>query len=231
MNGEIAMTSTTNTIDIKKYALDFKRSRANLLGVVAFTLINLFLIIIDADLYFLFSASIPMFILWIFEGVYIESGILGLRIFGIVLAFIGTGAYLLFWGLSKKFRAWILVALIVFAFDSLIMLLVFLLAGFDAGAFIDIAFSAWVLYYLIVGTRAWSNLRNVSHEELQAVTAAAEQENVETETAEALSEIAPDNNTNVTTSVDSSTDTDSATRTYDEYRSHDSYSTDNRDGE
>jgi len=181
----------TNSVDIKKYALDFKRSRANLLAVVVFTLINLFLIIIDADFYFLFSAAIPMYILYFFEGMYISSGMVGLWVFGIILAFIGTGLYLLFWGLSKKFRAWILVALIVFAFDSLIMLFVFLLIGFELGSIIDIAFSAWVMYYLIIGTKAWAKLQNVSHEELQAVTAAAEQEELTTETNAALNEIAP----------------------------------------
>jgi len=156
-----------NTIDVKKYAVNFSRSRANLLAVVGFTIINIFLVLFQADWQFLFSATIPTLlaafgVLLSYEGL----GVIGLVI-GAVLALLGTGFYLLFYFLSKKYRVFILIAMVLFAIDTLIFL-VFALAVADAGAFIDLAFSGWVMYYLIIGTIAWAKLRNVSAEEVEA---------------------------------------------------------------
>lgn len=131
----------------------FAAARSNLLMVVAFTAVNLILTLVNADLYFLFSATVPQFILGI--GYAFESTT-AIAV-AAVIAFLGAGVYLLCWWLSKKHRGWMVVALILFALDTLASLGMLLL---DGTMFIDLLFHVWVLYYLISGTVAMVKMKN-----------------------------------------------------------------------
>jgi len=138
--------------------------------MIAFTLINVALILVDSDMFFLFSATIPYYIAG-FGAVFAdELGNSAWLIGGGAVALFGILLYFLCWLLSKRARAWILVALILFLIDSafLVFLVVFLAEGFDAFFLIDIAFQVWILFYLFIGTRAWAQLRKATPEELNA---------------------------------------------------------------
>ena len=131
----------------------YDRSRANLLAVVIFTVINLFSLSF-ADRYFLFSATLPA----IFPSVtsmmaadeeYLASlGITAapLIIIGLIIGLILTVPYLLCWIFSKKRVGWMVAALVFFSIDSLLLLIFF-----DLTMILDILMHGVVMYYLITG--------------------------------------------------------------------------------
>lgn len=126
--------------------MKYNTARSNLLLVVAFTAINLVLQVIESDMYFVFSASIPLFLTVVGGELAILMETEAPYITSIVAAVAIIGIYLLCYFLSKKARGWMIGALVLFSLDSL-----FLLLNFSADAVIDLLFHAWVLYYLILG--------------------------------------------------------------------------------
>jgi len=158
---------------IKKFAVNFARSRSNLLIVVALTTLNIFLHLSGSDFYMLFSATLPTLVTIfadIFGGFATDAGTVG-----IIIAFAIIFFYCLCWLLSKRHKVFILIAMIFFAIDTLIYLYVMFiwLGYFGFTAFIELAFHAWIMYYLIIGTVAWWNLKEVSNEDVASALAAA----------------------------------------------------------
>jgi FlaA1/EpsC-like NDP-sugar epimerase len=147
----------------------FNTSRGNLLAVIIFTSVNIFLTITNTDLYFLFSASIPMILLY-FGAEFSElTWSYSFSAFGIIAAFIAISFYGVCWFFSKKHRGWIVAALAFFTIDVLLMIwLLFPLDnGIDFSLVITLAFYAWIMYYLITGTKAWYKLKKMPEEEEQ----------------------------------------------------------------
>ena len=149
-------------------------SRNNLLLVIIFSLINIVMAALGNDSYFLFSASIPYYIvlitaLWcgkLPEHYYEESGLTeadflpnSVLVVGVIIAVIILALYLLFWLMSKKKVGWLIAALVFFALDSIFMLVIF---GFSADMIIDIVFHVWVVVSLAIGINAHSKLKNLS---------------------------------------------------------------------
>lgn len=130
----------------------YNTARSNLLVVVVFTAVNLVLSLINADMYFLFSATVPQFILSL--GYVLENNT-ALAVCA-VLAFLSTGVYLLCWLLCKKHRGWMVVALVLFSLDTVAALLMLLA---ETSMIIDVAIHAWVLFYLITGTSAMVKMK------------------------------------------------------------------------
>ena len=139
----------------------FKSARSNLLLMIAMTTINLILIMVEASFSFLFTAFAPMFALAVF-------GELSMKAVGVAIAIIILAMYLVCYFLSKKYRVFILIALILFILDTLILGAVILLTLElqDASVLIDVGFHAWILYYLINGVIAWANMRKLPPEEI-----------------------------------------------------------------
>jgi len=178
-----------DTEQIKKQSVIFKRSRGNLLLVVAFTVINLLLMAFGSDFYLLFSATIPSLV----YGVAYE---IGLGAVGLILALVMVAIYLVCYLLSKKYRVFILVAMILFAVDTGFFLVLFfnLLAYFEFMYIVELAFHAWILFYLITGTAAWAKLRKVTASEMEAAKEAVANEEAKAaldETKSAIDDIAP----------------------------------------
>jgi len=146
---------------IKAQAVKFNSARNNLLAVVAFTAINIFLLAFGVDLSFLFSAFVPQILM----AIIMESSIPA----GLVVALLSTAVYLLCYALSKRWRAFILVALILFSIDALIMLGFVLVVGALGEFLFNIVFHAWILFYLIKGTVAWVKLMRVTPEDFTAI--------------------------------------------------------------
>jgi len=178
----------------------------NLLLVVVFTAINLFLLAINADLYFLFSAFIPYFITSIgmficgrFPEEYYVDGLeemifLDNSVFVImlVISLVLTLLYLLAWFMSNKQRVgWIIFALVFFGIDTLGMLFI---NGISVEAIFDILFHAWVIYYLILGIRAHYKLKNLPPEEEAEVSCEDTPEEIdgEEESPELVDEVISD---------------------------------------
>ena len=136
----------TNAKPVKTPETVFNSARSNLLLVVGFTAVNVILQLINADMYFLFSASTPLAFLDIAKF----SEVPALLPVAAVLAFIIIGVYLLCWFMSKKQSAWLIVAAVLFGLDTLVLLGLYDLSTMV----IDLLMHAWVLYYLITGSVA-----------------------------------------------------------------------------
>jgi len=150
--------------DKKQQILIFEKSRNNLLLVVAFTVINLVLIYFEAGVNFLFSATIPQFILNVAKVVAGSTDENIFLIIGLVIAFLAVLSYFVFWLLARRARVLILVSLIFFCIDSLLLVYLVFNDDFNFSVLMEIAFHAWILYYLITGVKAWYKLRGVSTE-------------------------------------------------------------------
>ncbi len=157
---------------LKKYNI----SRANLLLVALFTLVNILILIFtngDGG-YFLFSASVPYFIVVLgmtlshrfpvefYEELYGEEyatmEFLGTGFFlvTVVIAVLIIAVYAALYFLSGKNRLpFLIAALVLISVDSVAM---FLLNGFDPSMIVDIIFHVWVIVSLAQGIRAGNAL-------------------------------------------------------------------------
>ncbi len=118
--------------------------RINILVMIGFTLINVILLALKSNTYFLFSAYIPLFLYTLgveLSGPYIVMGF-ALAMFVILLYFI---CFLM----SKKKYVWMIVALVLFSIDTLFFLYNIYLIGFEANVLLDLFFHGWVLFYMI----------------------------------------------------------------------------------
>ncbi|MCL2812710.1 MAG: hypothetical protein FWD25_12595 [Clostridia bacterium] len=141
----------------------FNTSRGNLLAVVVLTSVNILLTVTNTDLHFLFSASIPMLLLYLGSEFSFITDSFTFTALGIGAAFLAISFYGLFWFLSKKRKGWIVAALVFFSIDVLFILwLIFPITdGLDFSLVIELAFISWIMYYLITGTKAWYQLKKM----------------------------------------------------------------------
>lgn len=162
----------------------YKISRGNLMIAVVFTLVNIILALVGGDIYFLFSASIPYYLVVygmvlcgkmpaeFYEGdindyIFLNDSFL---IVMTVLSIVIVTLYALCWLFSSKQRSgWLIAALVLFAVDTIGM---FLIYGFDVTMIIDILFHAWVIYYLVIGISACKKLKNLPEEEPEPIAEA-----------------------------------------------------------
>lgn len=138
----------------------YASARANLLMVVALTAINLIFSAAQTDIYFLFAADLPLFVINFGQALFAETNFMPLLIAFVLIGILLSVPYLICWHFSKKHYGWMIGALIYFAFDCAFLLLVFLLS-FDVSLLIDIAFHAWVLFYLISGVKYGKQLKEL----------------------------------------------------------------------
>ena len=161
----------------EKLQTKFNNARTNLLDAVAFTVINIVLLFVDASSYFLFSIFVPYFITLMAMLVtgklpaefYAEDWtgyeFLDGSVFWVVLviAIVIIGLYLLSWFLSKKNKVgWLVFALVIFCVDTLLMLF---LQGMSE-SIMDIIFHVWVIVSLTSGIIAYNKLKKLPEEEI-----------------------------------------------------------------
>jgi hypothetical protein len=153
----------------------YGNARHVLLLIVVFTAINIVLLLMNSDTYFLFSAYIPYVIVLMamvlcgrlpeeFYGIpevyeFLDSSLL---VIGVAVAAVICGLYLLCWFLSKKNKvAWFIVALVLFSLDTVLMLL----GGIGAESIVDIIFHGWAIVSLARGIHAHAQLKKLPDEE------------------------------------------------------------------
>ncbi len=158
--------------------MKYNTARANLLLVLLFTVVNIILVLVGANTYFLFSASIPYFIVYLgalfcgklpaeyYEGTglteadFFPTSVLTVTV---VIAVVILALYFLSWLLSKKQKVgWLIFALVLFSLDTVMM---FFFMGISVDTIFDVLFHAWVLYYLVAGVRAHVQLKKLGDEE------------------------------------------------------------------
>ncbi len=171
--------------------------RKNLLFLVGFTVVNIVLALVGADFYMLFSASVPyysVFLALLFadklppeyyydyetgETVYFEMP--GANVFlaiAAVVAVVTLGLYVLMWALSKKSYVPLIVATVMFVFDTAGLLLIALIFG--ASSFI-LDFLLHVLVLVILGMSIYTGVKKKKLERAAAKAAELQEEREEDE--------------------------------------------------
>lgn len=153
-----------NIPDAEFYNAKYRNARLNLLLMIVMTVVNVVILCFGSDSYFVFSATIPYFIVMlgmIWTGrmpdeYYLdwENGVpfwdTSVLVVLIAIAAVIIAIYLLCFLFSSKNRVgWMITAAIFFGIDSLGMVT---LVGISTDTVLDLLFHAWVLYYLIAGT-------------------------------------------------------------------------------
>lgn len=171
-------------MEIEKKLLDrqvletkYKNARGNLLVVLAFTAINILLLVTQSNTYFLFSAYIPyalvslgMILCGMFPAEYYGEEFAGLEFFSsslffvfLAVAIVIMALYLISWIFSKKKKVgWMIFALVLFSVDTAGMLII---EGIALDSIFDIAFHVWVIISLVQGIKAYSKLKNMPEEQ------------------------------------------------------------------
>lgn len=154
----------------------YNKTRSNLLLVVAFTVINVILLVVKAESYFLFSAYIPyaiveigMLVCGMFSGDYFGVDVSEYQIFNrsvfsvfLVIALVIVALYLISWIFSKNKVGWIIFALVIFSLDTVGMLV---FAGIDIANIVDVIFHGWIIVSLSIGITAHFKLKKLPPEE------------------------------------------------------------------
>ena len=126
--------------------------RYSLLLIVILTVVNLIMTILDTNTYFLFSASVPYYL--VFVGMGIENGFVDgawnvkgtLTYTGLVIALVIVAVYLLCWLLSKKRAGWLTVALVLFIVDTVALVVItFALYDSPMGKLVDFLLHIWAI--------------------------------------------------------------------------------------
>ena len=157
----------------------YKNARGNLLVVLAFTAINIVLLVTQSDTYFLFSAYIPyalvsvgMILCGMFPAEYYGEEFAGVEFYSssifavfLAVAIVIMALYLISWIFSKKKKVgWMIFALVLFAIDTAGMLII---EGIALDSIFDIAFHVWVIVSLIQGIKAYSKLKKLLEEQVE----------------------------------------------------------------
>lgn len=171
------MKTPNNLSERQVLEVKYKNSRNNLLIVVAFTVVNILLLISKSDTYFLFSAYIPYALVvfgMLFSGMYpqeyyeqefSEMQMLSPAFFAVLLgiALVIVAFYLISWIFSKNNKSgWLIFALVIFSVDTLGMLF---FTGVALENIIDIVFHVWVIISLALGINAGSKLKKIPAED------------------------------------------------------------------
>lgn len=178
MTPENTTENTLQTLqeNLAKHAGKYVKSCHNLLCVIIFTLINIFLLLTNSNSYFLFSAAIPRTLIDL--GMFM-CGKYPLEYYGNVLSYsfygngffiamiagavIVLGLYLLCWFMAakKKKGAWLIVGLVLFIVDTIMF---FYWYGFATDMIIDLVFRVWIGFSLIQGITSFFSFKKLSAE-------------------------------------------------------------------
>lgn len=155
----------------------YNSARRSILMVVIFTVVNLVLLVLNSNSYFVFSAFIPYFLTGLgmilcgrMPMEYYGDEFLEIEFFppGFLTAMLAISVviialYLACWLFSKELRGgWLICAFVVFALDTITM---FLLLDDFASYIIDILFHAWVLFDIGKALNVAGRIKNLPAEE------------------------------------------------------------------
>lgn len=149
--------------------LKYETARKNLLLMLIFTIINLVMLGLEANVMLLFSATIP-YVSGVFAIMY------GGTLFSVIcigVAGVSMLAFLLCWTFSKRHYGWMIAALVLFVMDTLAMAGMYILTG-DFSGIIDVAAHIWVLYYLVIGVKYGYQLHTLPVDEIEDVMGESE---------------------------------------------------------
>ncbi len=162
------------------YERNYNNGITNLLLIIAFSVINIVLLVANSNTYFLFSAFIPYFLVDVgmfYTGTYPEEYYYGLGftefldksflVVTIVIAAVVLVLYLLCWLFAKKKKiGWLIFAVVMACIDTVAMLV---LGGIAMESIIDIIFHAWIIFSLINAVVTYNKLKKLPEEPLDII--------------------------------------------------------------
>lgn len=122
-------------------------ARSSILLAIILTVLNIAILAVGGEYFFLFSAEIPYFAVLLgqeFSSVGYAEG----ELFCYVIAAAVLLLLLLCWLLSKTRPGWLAAAAVLFALDTAALLFLY---EFDVSSILDYVFHAWILFELIRG--------------------------------------------------------------------------------
>lgn len=148
--------------EIQMLGNKYVSSRRNVLVVMAFTVINIILMVLNSNMYFLFSATMPQ-VFYMFGALFSEQSNSSIfLIIGIVLAIVVIGFYALGFFLSKKNFNWMTFLAIFFALDIVFLAFYIYICGgmlVIADFLLDILFHIFIMISLVSGVLNASKLK------------------------------------------------------------------------
>ncbi len=130
----------------------YKVARYSLLIVTVLSIVNLFSLIFNGT-YFLFSSYITLMIGATGGYIYAEAdGDIAILIATVIIGVISVIPYIICWIFSKKKVGWLICAMVLFAFDTL-LLLVDTITALDATYIIDLALHGYFIYEMVVAIK------------------------------------------------------------------------------
>lgn len=166
-------------------------ARHNILLLVIFTLVNVFLLVTNADSYYLFSAFIPYLLIdlgrllcGMYPAEFYAQNFPGMEFLNIsffviciIIAAVILLLYLVSWLLSKKPRVgWMIFALVFIAIDTIAMLL---WIGDFLESIMDILFHLWAVLSLTRGVISYYKAKKLPDEPEPEITLEENPEPVE----------------------------------------------------
>lgn len=141
--------------------------RYSLLLILIFTVVNLVLLLLDANRYFLFSASVPYYLTVFGIGMdnTLADGIGTFTVTSLVISALILGVYLLCWVLSRKKTGWLGAALVLFCIDTVgLLLFTFSLMDSPLSNLTDILLHCWAIYQLYHAVRCAGKLKKLENQ-------------------------------------------------------------------
>ncbi len=162
------------------YERNYNNGITNLLLIIAFSVINIILLVVNSNTYFLFSAFIPYFLVdygMFFTGMYPEEYYYDLDYVEfldksflavtVVIAAVVLILYFLSWIFAKKKKiGWLIFAVVMACIDTVAMLV---LGGIAMESIIDIIFHAWIIFSLINAVVTYNKLKKLPEEPLEII--------------------------------------------------------------
>ena len=156
----------------------YKSSISNLLIVVAFTAVNIFLLVTNSNSYFLFSAYLPYFVAdlamyicgkYPAEYYYGDEIFYDNTYFALMLAFavVILLVYVLCWFMARKKKVgWLIFGLVFFCLDTVAFVV---LNGVYSEVIIDIIFHIWVIVSLAGGIATHKKIKKLAAQSAEPV--------------------------------------------------------------
>lgn len=146
----------------------YRVARGSLLIVVILSIINLFSLIFTQS-YFLFSSYITLMLGATGAEIYAEAnGDALVLVVVVVLGIISVLPYLACWIFSKKKVGWLIAALALFAFDTL-LLLIDTITALDGTFIIDLAIHGYFIYEMVVAVKYGLKKKKEEQESIESL--------------------------------------------------------------
>ena len=159
-------TNNPNETPRQKLTRQYASGRSTLLSLVIFSAINMVLLLLISETYFLFSATVPYYLTAFCTSLDDLMGGAFFTVGAVVISLIILGVYLLCWGLSKKHPGWLVAAFIFLIMDSLALVVVSLLIpDLLLSSILDLVFHILILVSVGMAVSANGKLKTLPPEQ------------------------------------------------------------------